>query len=157
MFPSICDGIWTCRRRVTGAQLMCGFSCYSDFCQEFPCFACGDVMTGGLGVSAFTVLISLLVFCAERFCWEVSVLFFFSTESTRTGLGGKYCRTQVCSSWLLSNPSFLRMQRKSWVQPIQDFNGSPLRVCSQSLCSWDLIVVLHCGFQTCSEHYYEVL
>lgn len=70
---SICVGIGTCRGRAA-AQLMSCISCYSDFCQEFPCSAFEDVMTGGLGVSAVTALISLLVFRAERFCWEVPLL-----------------------------------------------------------------------------------
>lgn len=71
--PSICVGVGTCRGRAA-AQLMSCISCYSDFCQEFPCSAFEDVMTGGLGVSAVTALISLLVFRAERFCWEVPLL-----------------------------------------------------------------------------------
>lgn len=67
MFPPICDGIWTWRRRVTGAQLMYGISCYSDFCQEFPCFACRDVDDRTIG----SICSHCLYFPAGFLCGEI--------------------------------------------------------------------------------------
>lgn len=143
--PSYLWWIWTHRERAAGAQLMSDISHYSDFCQEFPCFAFRHVMTGRLGVTLVTALISLLVFCAKRCCWETS--FLLSSFSTKFVCEDGFGRNALQESSLLQlasvQPQFSQYAQKAISTAHIGFNQSTPRVWKQSLCCWDYSTGLH--------------
>lgn len=143
--PSYLRWIWTHRGRAAGARLMCDISHYSEFCQEFPCFAFRHVMTGRLGVTLVTALISLLVFWEKRCCWETSFLFssFSTTFVCKDGFGGNVLQELALLQLASVQPQFSQCAEKAMSTAHTGFNWSTPRVWKQSLCCWDYNMGLH--------------
>lgn len=143
--PSYLWWIWTHRGRAAGTRLMCDISHYSEFCQEFPCFAFRHVMTGRLGVTLVTALISLLVFWEKRCCWETSFLFssFSTTFVCKDGFGGNVLQELALLQLASVQPQFSQCAEKAMSTAHTGFNRSTPRVWKQSLCFWDYNMGLH--------------